>query len=267
MSVVASVAAPRAAWSDRQLLTDITVDHGPVDVLGRFFILADAAARERGVTLSFGTFDELLEINAANRDSWKPVTSMYDVRYCPQGLAPENAFCIFGRNAEGRVVATQAARIYRLDQASFHEEATSLRMFYDDPVREKAPDESCEVTAPIAKSLRGAILVGGAAWYRPDYRGRQLSAILPRISRAFAYTKWRTDWTTTLMMEGPMKGNVWQSSGYTEFQWDLRLFNAPNGNPRCAICWMPPEQLISDLRQQLEDLGAQVDPGVAQRRA
>jgi hypothetical protein len=38
------------------LITDITVEHGPVDLLGRLFLKADSAARARGVALSFGTY-------------------------------------------------------------------------------------------------------------------------------------------------------------------------------------------------------------------
>src|SRR6185436_12947507 len=87
----------------RPLLSDITVEHGPVDLLGRFFLKADTAARQRGVTLEFGTFRELLQVNAENQDTWKPITSMYDPRYCPRGLEPERAFCILGRDARGEV--------------------------------------------------------------------------------------------------------------------------------------------------------------------
>jgi hypothetical protein len=60
------------------LVTDITVEHGPVDLFGRFFLLADTAARERGVSLSFGTFEDLIRVNEKNRASWGIMTSMYD---------------------------------------------------------------------------------------------------------------------------------------------------------------------------------------------
>ena len=51
------------------LITEITVDHGPRDLLGRFFLKADTAARERGITLSFGTFADLVDTNARNTNS------------------------------------------------------------------------------------------------------------------------------------------------------------------------------------------------------
>ena len=105
--------APRAAKPAPRprLITDITVEHGPVDLLGRIFLLADTAARERGVTLSFGSFEELIRVNEKNRASWPRITTMYDQRYCPQGLAADRAFCIMGRNTSGEVVTTHAARI------------------------------------------------------------------------------------------------------------------------------------------------------------
>ena len=48
---------------------------------------------------------------------------MYDPRYCPQGLAPERAFCILGRDARGEVVATHASRLF---------EAGDINTLYDD---------------------------------------------------------------------------------------------------------------------------------------
>ena len=45
------------------LIADVTVEHGPVDLLGRFFLKADTATRQRGVALEFGTFEELLQVN------------------------------------------------------------------------------------------------------------------------------------------------------------------------------------------------------------
>ncbi|HJZ44758.1 MAG TPA: hypothetical protein VJ233_13635, partial [Hyphomicrobiaceae bacterium] len=62
---------PEAPKTDRvreapgpSLITEITVDHGPRDLLGRFFLKADTAARARGITLSFGTFADLVDTNA-----------------------------------------------------------------------------------------------------------------------------------------------------------------------------------------------------------
>jgi hypothetical protein len=43
------------------------VEYGP-GVLGRFFLWADTAARERGVTPFFASLQDLVEVNKANSD-------------------------------------------------------------------------------------------------------------------------------------------------------------------------------------------------------
>jgi hypothetical protein len=250
-----------------ELITDITVEHGPVDLLGRFFLKADTAARNRGITLSFGTFEELLQVNERNRSSWATITTMYDYRFCPRGLAPDRALCLLGRDARGEVVATHAARVFFLDEESLHDQAVSLRIFYDEPERMKAPNERCEVTASAARTMRGRLLINGAVWYEPAYRKRQLSKIIPRISRAYAYTRWKIDHSMGLMMEGPTRGGVIDSLGYPHREWDLRLFNAPNGSPRCCLAWMHADEMIDDLQSFLVGFDAEVDVGVDQRRA
>jgi hypothetical protein len=258
----------RAATPYPHLISDITVEHGPPDLLGRFFLKADTAARQRGVALSFATFEDLLEVNRKNSATWKTITSMYDHRYCPRGLAPDRAFCILGRNRSGEVVATQASRLFEVDDTdTLYDVATSSRMFYDEPERTKAPQERCEVSASIAKTIRGRLVVNGAVWYHPLFRKRQLAMIIPRITRAVAYARWKIDHSMGLAMEGPTKGGVIDRVGYPHREWDLQLYNAPNGNPRCCLCWMNAEELLEDLREFLVSFDAQVDVGVAERRA
>lgn len=262
------VASPRPvpAAPLPRAITDITVEHGPVDLVGRLFLQADTLARRRGVSLSFGSFEELFEVNQRNRDSWAPLTTMYDYRFCPRGLAPDRAFCILGRDARGEVVATHAARIYDLDEETLKEQGESLRMFYDDPERMKAPGERCTVSAPVATSMRGKLLINGAVWYHPAYRKRRLSLFMPRVSRVYAYTRWKIDASMGLVMEGPTKGGVIGSLGYPHREWDLRLYDAPNGSPRCCLGWMYSDELVADLGGFLAGLDAQVDVGVVEGR-
>ena len=263
----------RAFAPSRGILQDIVVEHGAVELLGRFFLSAERMARERGVELSFGTFEELLEVNEQNRDTWKPITTMYDHRHCPVGLGPDKAFVIFGRDPSGRIVATHAGRIYDLDGSSLKAEAESLRIFYDKPEDAetgKLPGERCEVDSPAAASMQGRLLINGAVWYHPDYRKRQLSTIIPRIARAHAHTRWKIDRSMGLMMEGPTRGGVIDSLGYTHREWGLQLIDAPNGSPRCCLAWMEAaDELEIDLQNFLARTvaGAQVDAGVDQRRA
>src|ERR1700704_1839230 len=103
MSVAEANSAP--------LLSQLTIEHGPVDLLGRFFLLADTAARARGVTLSFASMAELIGANEQNRDSWLPLFPTYDIRH--NTIAPDEAFCILGRDRHGKVVAAAPGRPFK----------------------------------------------------------------------------------------------------------------------------------------------------------
>ena len=100
----------------RPLLSQLTVDHGPVELLGKFFLRADTAARARGVTLSFASMAELIEVNEHNRDSWLPLFPTYDIRH--NTIGPDEAFCILGRDPHGKVVAAHAGRLSTLRSAA-----------------------------------------------------------------------------------------------------------------------------------------------------
>ena len=60
------------------LRAKLAIDHGPTDLLERFFRRADAAAHALGLTLSFADLAELIEVNERNRDSWLPLFPTYD---------------------------------------------------------------------------------------------------------------------------------------------------------------------------------------------
>src|ERR1051325_3761749 len=83
--------------SDGSWLSAITINHGPAELLGRFFLKADEALQARGITLSFGTFDELVATNAANTDTWHPLIPLFNPKNGP--LTPDKSLCLLGRDA------------------------------------------------------------------------------------------------------------------------------------------------------------------------
>lgn len=247
------------------LLSQLTVNHGPASLLGRFFLLADSAARARGVTLSFASMAELIEVNEANRDSWLPLFPTYDIRH--NAIAEDDAFCILGRDRRGKVVAAHSGRLFDLQGMSFHELAESLRLMYQDPERSKRPGETCEVTAESARSISGRVVFSGAAWYHPDYRGKQLSTIVPILSRAYAYTHWNMDYIVAMMSEGVVRGGMTLRTGYTNVDWDIRVTNSPLGNVRFAFMWMQSPQLLGDIAQFVARFEPETRDLLAKRRA
>jgi hypothetical protein len=252
----------------RPWLSDLTVEHGPVDLLGRFFLKADTAARRRGVMLSFAPMQALVDANRRHRETWRPLLPLFDP--ASGGITDEDSFCIIGRNSQGDVVATQAARLYRWDNTTFHDEAQSLRLFYAEPDLLKRTDERVDVTAPAARRIRGRVVFAGGAWYRPDYRGRQLAQILTRISRAYAYTRWKHDFHVSIMAEEVCKGGMPQRSGYTKVDWEVMLRRTvvnPDGDVRCGLTWMDSSEYFEAIADFVARFDTQVDVGVDKRRA
>ena len=252
----------------RTWLNDITIEHGPVDLLGRLFLKADTAARARDISLSFAPMQTLVDANRYNRETWRPLLPLFDP--ASGGITDENSFCVVGRNPQGDIVATQAARLYVWEDTSFLEEAQELRLFYADPQRLRKPDEQVEVTAPAAKHISGRVVFAGGAWYRPDYRGRQLAQIMTRISRAYAYTRWSHDYHVSIMAEEVCKGGMPQRSGYTTVDWEVMLKRTvvhPHGNVRCGLTWMDSRAFFDGIEDFITRFDAQVDIGVNKRRA
>ncbi len=255
MSSVAAPAVPSATKvarpdQHRSFLEDLTIEHGPADLLGRFFLAADAACRERGVLLSFASFDELLAANEANRDSWKPLFPAFHPAY--HRHTNDNSFAFVGRNENGDVVLTQAAIVLRVFDKPLHEMAAALRVNYSDPARMAGPGERCIPSAPSMKTMMGTILLGGATWFHPSMRKSGLAEITPRISRAYGYTRFKTDYTTSFMVAGPLKGGLAKKANFPHIEWGVEFENSPLGNFSSAFCWMEPDFLLNDLREWLD---------------
>lgn len=260
--------APLTGPTSRPLLSDITLEYGPIDLLGRFFLKADTAARARDVFLSFAPLQELVDANRRNRETWRPLLPLFEPA-CG-GITDENSFCVVGHNGQGDIVATQAARLYVWEDTTFHKEAQELRLFYADPERLKRPDERVIVTAPAAKWITGRVVFAGGAWYRPDYRGRQLAQIMTRISRAYAYTRWKHDYHLSIMAEEVCKGGMPQRSGYTKVDWEVVLRRTvvhPGGDVRCGLTWMDSGEFFEGIGDFVARFDTQVDVLVDKRRA
>ena len=227
------------------LFSQISVQHGPAALLGRVFLLCEAQLRERGVSLAFAGMPDLVAVNAANSDSWAPLWSGFNPAF--SHLTPDNSFCILGYDSHGVVVATQAARFLDWPDTTYQREAESLRLMYADPEASKLPREECRVTALAAKGMSGRVVYSGAGWYRPDFRGKGLVALLPRISRALAYTRWDSDCTVSMMAEPVYKGGVFPRLGYRNIEWDIRMSNSRGQIPRFALLWSKRDEMLDDL--------------------
>ena len=248
-----------------KLPTEFLTSHGPIDLLREFFTKAQASAQARGIELFLGDFAQLHEINMANQDTWFPLLPILNDEI--GGASMQNGFCIFGRDEHGEIVATQAARVFDMQDTNFQAEAESLRLFYADPNKAHVSGERCVVTTDACARVSGTVGFCGGVWYRPDFRGRQLSTILPRIARAGAYSRWGTDYTTALMGEGVIKGGFSHSNGFANIERSVKWFGSPRGDRSFVFGWMPTVDMLDDLNWFLSSFDTLDDAAVNVRRA
>lgn len=267
MSTVASPRIRRASTfqPSKPFLSHVTIDYGPAEMLGRLFLKWDADLQRRGMTVSFEPVERLLEVNRENRNSWRPLFPVFDTEV--GGFNEDNGFCLLGRNEDGKVIAAQAARLYKMTKGTFKDETESLRLFYTDPEKLKQPGETCAVSAKSASRFDGRIVFSGAVWYHPEYRRQGLTSILPRLTKAYALTKWYTDVIVSFMAEDVVKGGTAARAGYAHVEWDVVMKNSLLGDLRLALIWSNTAELIDYFAGYLGEANSEVDPIVYDRAA
>ena len=177
---------------DRTLLDQIHLVHGPVRLLEKFFQFAEAAVREAGVTLRLRTdFEGLLEINERHRDSWSALMPTFHPGY--SRMCIDDAFWIEGVDGGGHPVVTHAGRLFNWDNTTLDAEIRSMRAFFEDPRSHAGAGECIEVRGQGGLAVKGRTMGGGAVWVRPDCRGYGLATLVPKISRAYAITRWNIE--------------------------------------------------------------------------
>ena len=247
------------AFTDKLDLT-----YGPLEKLGRFFLLAEEQMTKMGLSLCFGSFEELADTNRAHSKTWRPLLPSFDPALSE--LGENNAICIFGRDTSGNVVATQAVRLFSWTDTNFFAEAENLRLFYADPARSRGPSERCDVTAEPTREIEGRVLFSGAGWYRPDYRSKGLGVLMPRIARLYALSRWYIDFAVCIMAEGVVKGGFPERAGYRHVDWALKMHHMPvfrEGTVTAAAVWMDTDAALQDLDAMLLRLASpQIDGAI-----
>jgi GNAT superfamily N-acetyltransferase len=230
----------------RRLLDQITLLHGPHDLLGRYFLIADTAARDRGVRLRLRSdFDALIALNEQHRDSWPKLAPIFNPEH--SNLRLDGAFWLEAVNDQDETVATHASRFFDWEHTTLADELPSLRAFYEDPAPHVAAGESVEVTAPSAPHIRGRVAYGGAVWVRPDCRGKGLAALLPRISRAYAYSRWNNAYTWGMCEPKIHAKGLIRANGPYEVEEAILMRLAFRGELPALLMWMGHDAMLSDI--------------------
>jgi hypothetical protein len=236
-----------AARPATPFLDQLQLRHGPVAQLGRFFLLADQAVRDLGLYLQLHhDMQSLAEVYPhVLPGRTLPVLPIFHPDH--SDLSADTAFWISGHDETGRVVATQAARLFDMTHTTVAEEFRSLRMYFRDPAPHQAAGMRCEVDCPPAEELSGRLVYSGGAIYHTKVRGKGLSRILPRISRALAYSMWNTEHTFGLVEKVLVEKNVHISYGYTNVSPEIRMLGSNRGDVYFDMVWMDPQEMLADL--------------------
>jgi hypothetical protein len=231
----------------RSLSDQITLRHGPRDLLGRYFSLADERMREIGVRLRLRSdFDALKEINIEHRDSWPEMLPICDPEH--SNLKIDSAFWLEGVDERGDTVLTHAVRLFDFTGTNVVEEIRSLRVYYEDPEPHLSAGEKVELDAPKAAVVTGRTMYGGAIWVRPDWRRFGLTRIIVRICSAYAHTRWNTAFTWGFMAPQLQSVGLAQAYGpyHTTDRITASLAHSAGPKPRLLL-WMDTPMMLADL--------------------
>jgi hypothetical protein len=268
-AVVRSISLDRGPH--RSFLADVVIDHGPRDLLGRMFLVADTQLRAAGVRLSFGTLEELVAVNKANRANWSALLPLYDPSL--NDIAEDDAFALIARGPSGEIAATVASRRYDLGDGTLADTIESLHLFYSDPAASAAPGEEMRVSSQVARGTRGTAAFSGAAWSHPKWRGARLLDPMAPIVRGIGLTKWYPGLTFSFMVPELVKNGTakrWRMN----VDWEITMINTPvkrEGTINAALSWTNPtfmqEHFADVVASRSERSDAQVDGSVVNRTA
>lgn len=253
----------------RNFLSDVVINYGPLPVLSRLFLRLDTEMRLRGINMSFASFDELLEANRANSDSWHPLVSVFDP--IKGGVNQENGLALIGWDANGRAVTAIAARHYPLTNCTLKEEIESLRLFYADPEASRSPGEVISVSAPTPSTTTGGIVYLGGVWFHPNHRGQGMHRVMSPIARALSYSRWQAQMACSLMVAENIETGVARSARFPHVEWGATWTNSPvfgNRTLELAFVWTSAEEQLKHFDEYVSEFEPRTaeDERVPERR-
>jgi len=135
----------------------LTIKHGPAQLIAKFVLEGDKAARRMGIRLRLRhDFHDLVYVNKERslQGDWFRLVDMFNPEYCD--LSVENSYWISGEDDRGEIMLTQAGRIFYWPETTLESEARL--MFYGG----HDVGQRCLVTAPAAKLITSVVFCVGS---------------------------------------------------------------------------------------------------------
>ncbi len=231
----------------------LTIRHGPARQLSRFVLAADKAARRKGVFLRIRhDFDELIYANRqyTARGAWYPLLDGFNPER--SDMTPEDSFWVSGEDENGEIVVTAACRIYDWAGTSLAEQARAVWYGRDE-------GQACVVTAEAAAQITGLVAWGGASWVRPDFRGRHLSYLIPRVLKSYSCSRWPIQSLFCFMGAENAKRGLAASYGHKNLSYSIYYPDSPHGEQ--VIGYTRLEEFYAELAAFMATGGSVMEPG------
>ncbi|GGF23262.1 hypothetical protein GCM10011611_31710 [Aliidongia dinghuensis] len=234
---------------------ELRVQYGDKREIGLFLLQGDRALSEMGLRLYIShDLRRLYQVNRRHLDSWAPLMPVFHPD--KNDIQPQGAFMFELRNDAGEIVATQVSRLLDLAGTNLKTEMEQLRLFYRDPARQAGPAERIEVTAPKAPEITGRVALSGGLWYRPDWRGKGISRVMPRMTRTFAYTSWDTDYVISFVEQGPVDHGILNQYGLPGSEPWVKIRDSYKPETDLLLTWRHKPDIAADVAVYLADLNA-----------
>jgi hypothetical protein len=248
----------------RSFLEDIRIDHGPARVLGRFFLAADSLVRAAGIQLRLVSITDAALAHTNNKDSWPAFPPMLDSRL--SAIDAASSYALLGYNQSGEVVSSQAGRIYEpQDHETLCDMIGDQSFLYGGSFDSQSGHPTCHISAPSSRQISSRYVYSGALWVRPDYRGHRLANVLPRVSRAYALSRWNTEFTIAFI--GNATSTLCKLYGYPNIEPGVEFRGLGPSYTAMSLMWMTADQLAEDLETFMGTIRPQVDGAVSDRAA
>jgi hypothetical protein len=257
--VMGGVPLPRVPRIGVPFLDAIQVVHGPPGLIGRFLLQVDSNLKSKGLTLDFGTFEEVIEVHLNNKDSWPAYNPMFDPRIAV--IEPHNAMCLNVRDAAGRIVATTAGKCWDGTHRSF-KEIVDTGDFYAIKKGPGYPEIKTAIGAPSAATLKGQLVYCGGIWVHPEVRGLRLPALLSRVVNACMLTLWNPDFVIGFVLPEVLGSDLHKRYGYENSEPSLVVTTAGVKTYEGIFLWMTGDDATLDLARFLDELWPKIDPTV-----
>lgn len=235
----------------RRLLDQLTLIHGPHELLGRFFVAADQAGQDIGLRFRLRSdFDGLLELNRDNGDTWPPLPPICDPAH--SNIRFDAGFWLEGIDERGETVVTHAARLFDFTRSNLQEEIRSLRIFYEDAASHIAAGERVDIESAAAAAITGRTMFAGGVWVRPDWRRFGLTKIISRVCSAYAYTRWNIAYSWGFVETRMHALGLSRAYGPYNVIDGLSFRLAWRPDVRMVLLWMGVETMLADLGRVIE---------------